>query len=254
MKLWKTKSLNMNKGNRCSYVRSCTILPNGSIIVVDENNSRIVVWSQDKTYPHDLQLSNKPFDVEHIGSNKVAVSYGIAKYIEILDIETSVVDKTLKLKGFCSGLTHIADRLYVLVFGHGIKIVNLFTLSVLNEIPLNAKKTFSITSCKDFLYCLDLGNDAIFCIDVNGVLIWNFKSPALHECQALTADVQGNIFVAAPHTNQILSISADGRDIKKLLDYKNGIMLPSAIYYDKTEKRLLVCDRDSCKATLYNFM
>lgn len=253
MKLWHTKKMAITKGDKCSYFRSCAALPDGSVVFADENNRRLIIMGIDRNHSYDLELSDKPFDIESIGSNNIAVSYGNINKLEVWDLDQKCVLSKLKLKGFCSGLTHIDNKLYVLVFNHGIQVIDLGTLSVIKEIP-TSDATFTIASCYDRLYYIDLRLKILFCINQNGLLIWKIKSENLDECQTLTIDTHGNVFATAPHLNKIISVSADGTRIQTLLDFKDGFHLPAAIHYDKVNKRLLICERENCNALLYSFI
>ncbi|CAC5400824.1 unnamed protein product [Mytilus coruscus] len=89
---------------------------------------------------------------------------------------------------------------------------------------------------------------------MSGILVWRLTSPLLQISQAISADAYGNVFLAETDSNQIVAISCDGGNTRKLLDDKQGIILPSAVYYDKSTKHLLVCNRENGRAFLYSLM
>lgn len=252
MKLWSVKRFDVKAGQKCCYIRSCAILPNKQLIFADENNQRLVVVGTDGKHVCDMIVSQRPFDIEPIDSAKIAVSYGIAKYIEVINIEDKKVESRMELKGFCSGLTLVNGKLLVLVNGHGIQEIDL-TIKTVTSLELPVKQSFVITSGGERLYCADLQSNSLCCY-MSGILVWRLTSPLLHISQAISADEYGNVFLTETDTNQIVAISFDGANTRKLLDDKQGINLPSAVYYDKSTKHLLVCNRENGRAFLYSLM
>lgn len=252
MKLWSVKCLNVKAGQKCCYIRSCAILPNKQLIFADENNQRLVVIGNDGNHVFDIIVSHRPFDIEPIDSEKIAVSYGMAKYIEIINIGNKKVESRMNLKGFCSGITLVNGKLLVLVNGHGIQEIDLMKRTI-TSLELPVKQSFVITSGGDRLYCADLKSNSLCCY-MSGILVWRLTSPLLQISQAISADACGNVFLAETDSNQIVAISCDGGNTRKLLDDKQGIILPSAVYYDKSTKHLLVCNRENGRAFLYSLM
>lgn len=255
MKIWLKQNIKLRSRSdtKYPYIRSCLISPTKEIVFADEHNKRLIVYSKDGVFTRDICLSGRPFDLETIYSDRIVVSYGIGKYVEIINLQNGKVDKRMKLNGFCSGISYLNGRLFVLVNGIGIQEIDLVK-NTMTTLEANVGKAFVLTTTENRIYYTDLETNTLCCCDMTGMPLWDVTSPLLDCIQSISADVFGNVFMAATQSNQIVAISSDGQNIRKFLDDKQGIILPVAVYYDKSDKCLLICNRDSRQAYMYNLM
>lgn len=255
MKIWLKQNIKLQSSSdtKCSYIRSCLISPTKEIVFADENNKRLIVYSKDGVFARDMCLSGRPFDLETIDSDRIVVSYGIGKYVEIINLQDGHVDKRMKLNGFCSGISYLNGKLFVLVNGIGIQEIDLVK-NTMTTLEANVGKAFVLTTTENRIYYTDLETNTLCCCNMTGMPLWDVTSHLFDCSQSISADVFGNVFIAATQSNQIVAISSDGQNIRKFLDDKQGIILPAAVYYDKSDKCLLICNRDSGQAYMYNLM
>ncbi|CAC5400526.1 unnamed protein product [Mytilus coruscus] len=67
----------------------------------------------------------------------------------------------------------------------------------------------------------------------------------------ITTDKYGNAYVTCSITNKVLVILADGKQNKEILKACDGLVVPRAIYNDKSENRLFVCNVNNGMAFSY---
>ncbi|CAC5367688.1 TRIM2_3 [Mytilus coruscus] len=70
--------------------------------------------------------------------------------------------------------------------------------------------------CNDRIIFSDYGNKAVYCIDLSGKQIWQYKQD-LERLNGLCKDTYGNIIVADWKSIKIVVISSDGQDSKVML-------------------------------------
>lgn len=131
----------------------------------------------------------------------------------------------------------------------------MFDLSgnVLRTIPSPSDNIYRITIHEDRLFCVDLHKFIVYCCDINGgKVIWKFANEKYKTVLGATTDDQGNVYMTRLGLNNVVMITPDGKHEKELLTASHGLHYPHGIYFDKTNKCLLLADEKDGKAFLFN--
>ena len=96
---------NIPNGNYDTCITGCIVCSNGKMIVVDHYNRRLVILKDDDTFDKVITCSlGKPFDVTCLDDTTVAVSTDSG--IEIININSTKIERRIKTRKICCGITH----------------------------------------------------------------------------------------------------------------------------------------------------
>ena len=98
-------TFNIPNGNYDTCITGCIVCSNGRLIFVDHYNIRLVIIKDDDTLDKVITCSlGKPFDVTCLDDTTVAVSTDSG--IEIININSTKVERRIKISKPCHGITH----------------------------------------------------------------------------------------------------------------------------------------------------
>ncbi|VDH94963.1 Hypothetical predicted protein [Mytilus galloprovincialis] len=225
-------------------VRGCGILPNSHLLIVNCYENKVIIeYSVDGRYIRNIPVSDKPFDLAIIDSERMAVSYGRNHYMEILNINNKTVLAKVTFEWSCYGISYQNGNIYMLVFNVGIV-----------EMDMSGKRLrtiggkyagggiFYITTTNDRIYCTDCDNKLVYCCSMTGEDIWTFTDQALVDARGISADVDQNVFIVDTPSNNLMMIQHDGNESKMLLSKSDGLDKPVPVHYNRDKKLLLVCN------------
>lgn len=229
-------------------ITGCVILPDGHLLFADTfGKKQLMKYSQDGSYVGNIKLSNVPYDLTIIDSDRIAISYGNECFIEIFDLCNNTVENSITTEGRCFGIVYYEGRLYVTVQGIGIIIMDL-SGNLLNTIERDSEFIADVIVDNDRILYSDYIENTVTCCNLNGEEIWVFNEDAVERPQGLAIDNNRNIFVAGTFSGNLTVISSNGKHSKTLLTATDGLNSPRAVYFDKSNSVLLVCDENETVA------
>ncbi|XP_052085011.1 uncharacterized protein LOC127722170 [Mytilus californianus] len=247
------KKLNLQKKDDCIFVYGCIILPNGHILIANTHTAarHIQEYTENGKHIRNIATSFLTFDLALCGLDGVAVSHGRNKRIDL--IQNGCVWKTLELEFKCFGLAFNEGKLYVARGKEGIVVIDPSGKRV-GEVKCKKIELRNITTSGKMIYFTNSSLHTVHCCTMNGTDIWTFKDESIRFPTALSLDNNQNVFVVGRDSNNLVLIQHDGKASKILLNKDDGLSEPNAVYYCKENNSLLVCDKSSGNAALYNVM
>ncbi|CAC5401315.1 TRIM2_3 [Mytilus coruscus] len=115
----------------------------------------------------------------------------------------------------------------------------------ITTIPNTASPWYSYVSTQaDNIFCTNPDKHTVTCCLYSGALVWKFKDESvLDRPQGITVDNKGNVFVAGMDSCNVVVISPDGKQCNQILTREDGLDRPTAIFFDKERKKLLVTNQ-----------
>ncbi|VDI35512.1 Hypothetical predicted protein [Mytilus galloprovincialis] len=129
-------------------------------------------YSEDGKYIRDIPCSDSPFDLTVINSDRIAVTYGREKYLEILNMKNNTVERKVRFDNDCFGISFQDNKLFIII--DGIVITDI-TGKVLKT--FNTKCGLYLTTTKDRIYVTR--NSSVNCISMTGETIWDYTEKSL---------------------------------------------------------------------------
>lgn len=230
--------------HKYSYFRGCTFLPDGKLVLACVMNKQVRVVNPDGTKHFDLKLP--VWDVVYIGDNAVAVTSGreqAPNLIRIFDVKNGKVMKRLNVNSNNNGVTLNDGRLIYIAGDKEIKMVSLSDESITSITTSEMSRNGNVASLGNKLFYTNHKNDNVTCCDFGGNTLWIFReSSALSGPIGISVDNDGNVYVTGANSHSVVVISPDGQRYRQLLSKKDGLEIPTAVEYDRSNNKLLVTD------------
>lgn len=209
----------------------------------------LYVIASDDTLKYNMLLgSSGGFDTAIIDAKTIAITTGNSNTrigIDIINTDSRKKIKFIPLPGRSYKITCDHDLLFVCVEGLGIYKVN--TIDYTTGTSLVISCTLSWGSCvsvfNDKIYYTDCFVNSMVCCDRNGSSFWTFKDTLVLKCPSgITIDNDVNVFVIGETTSNVVLISNDGKHHKQILSKEDGLHEPSAIFFVKQTRKILVAN------------
>ncbi|XP_063400220.1 uncharacterized protein LOC134684840 [Mytilus trossulus] len=204
-------------------------------------------------YTIPLKNCNEAFDVACINDSTLALSSFSFKSqggISIVDLTERKVVKFIDLPESTYGITYDGKSLICCVRGKDMHVISCTDYSI-TTIPNTVSSEMSyVSSHADKIFFTNPDDHTVKCCLYSGVLVWEFKDESILDCpQGITADNNGNVFVAGEKSSMVLVLSPDGKQCIEILDEEDDIFQPTAICFAKQRNQLLLINRQrqACK-------
>ncbi|CAC5391811.1 unnamed protein product [Mytilus coruscus] len=245
------KNIKLQKQDDCIFVYGCIILPSGHLLITNSYYKSNHIQECDAFGQHNRNItaSFSSYDIAMCGSDIVAVSCGNDKRIAL--VKNGCVDKTLELDFKCYGLAFNDGKLYVARGTEGIVVIDLSGKRI-GEVKCKRVELRNITTSGRKIYYTSSFKHTVHCCTMDGTEIWKYKDVSIRFPTALSLDNNQNVFVVGCDSNNLVLIQHDGKASKILLNKDDGLSEPNAVYYSTENNSLLVCDKSSGNAALYN--
>ncbi|CAC5400131.1 unnamed protein product [Mytilus coruscus] len=226
------------KGSNENQIFGCAILSRKEVCFADRGNNRLILMNS-KGYQKIVKLPCSPADVTVLSATKIAVSLMEMRTIVILNTEKWTLESPIfKEEKGIAGLSFYQDQFvvrtesgYVFLTQKGKVISKIENIGPKMPYVAMANKTICMAKWDE---------NEVQCRDFTGKKVWVYKKESvLKTPNGVCTDRDGNVFVAGSKTNNVIVISADGKQSKELL--KGQIIFPIAIDFDKEVRNLLVC-------------
>ncbi|VDH94965.1 blast:Tripartite motif-containing protein 45 [Mytilus galloprovincialis] len=206
--------------NNKMNVRGCGILPNSHLLIADYNRDKVIMeYSDDGTHIRDIPVSDPPYDFAIIDSDRIAVTYGLKRNMEIFNINNKrVLAKETFIWG-CSGISYQNGNIYILVLNEGIVEMDMSGKRLRTIGGEYAGSVCHIITTKDRIYCTDFGKDVVYCCSMRGEVMWTNTDKSLVNPRGISADGDENVFVVGTDSNNLMMIRHDGKVLQHVNQY-----------------------------------
>lgn len=227
----------------------CVII-NNDLIFTENANKRLVVYDINGSYNRDIKLSEKPCCISVINKTDVVVTYN-SPFMQVINIKTGKVRNDIKTNGKkCLWVSYQNRLLYAIIDKNIIDVMNLKG-EVLESFDSPLSSSWYITTAGDRLFLTDPSQEILHCCDLHGLVLWNFTNQNMQRPYSVTADQNGNAYVACALSDNIVVVSSDGKFHKTIDTLKDNLRDQKGIYYDKSSDSLLVFNRTIGSVLLY---
>lgn len=244
--LQKFLDMNVSNSSNC-LITGCTISPGGRLFICNYNGqcgSLSEYNTNDGLFVCIIPTADPPYDVTTIDTDTIAVTFGSKSYLQMININTKQAAR-VELNGSCFGISFQGERLYIVVTGVGIVVVNILG-EVLHTIKVNVNNVYHLSTTRDRIYYTDLNKNTMNCLTMNGREIWTFTEPAIVSPRGLSTVNNKNVLVVGLTSKTLSLIRHDGKDSKTLLTTSDGLCYLRAMNYDEDQKVLCLGNGSGC--------
>jgi DNA-binding beta-propeller fold protein YncE len=230
--------------------RGCSLLPDGRMVYTCYHSSVVRFINKEGIQLFQIgkdKTGSNTYDTVYIkDTNNVAVSSGRGhnRCIAIIDVKSKEVMTTIPMDTYISGMAVRGRTIYYCAWNKGLRMLNLSDRSVSDIISNSMSGIEYVATSGDKLYYTN--TNTVTCCDLHGTTQWEFKDTrVLQGPRGISIDNDGNVYVVAYSTNNVVVISPDGQRHRQLLSSKDGLSFPRVLDYDKSTNRLLVVNQNS---------
>ena len=123
---------------------------------------------------------------------------------------------------------------------------NIFWENTQTIVRIILKNNAYISYAEDRLYHTSCNGSAITCCNINGKIIWEFRTEKLQHPRGIAVDRKGRIYVVGEASNNVIQISPDGKHFTELLTKSHEIYKPSAMCCDRKNDIIVICNKNGC--------
>ena len=114
---------------------------------------------------------------------------------------------------------------------------------LIDRVNIPGAKSKYISLRDDTIKCTDWKVNTIYCYTLTRQEIWTFKDEnVLRTPVGIALDKNRNIYVAGKGTNNVVVLSADGKNCKQILTKRDGLDEPCSLRINIDRNELLVCN------------
>ncbi|KAH3894121.1 uncharacterized protein LOC127862049 [Dreissena polymorpha] len=243
---------------RCC-ITACEFLNNGKLLLCDNANKKLKLFSKKFKCVSMLSLPSLPWDIAVIDDSRAAVTMPDKKQLQFIQIQDRKLSnkETITLEHNCWGVACNNDILFVtcwsreatsiiVIDAHGAPTREITTAG---GVPFHTP--WFIAFHNQTLYVSDWGTYTVNCLTTTGTQCEKYRHSLLVGPLGVTHDPDGNLYICSRDSNTIHQLSPTGSLIRILLTEKDGIAQPLNICHRKTDDRLVVTSWMSDKITVY---
>ncbi|CAG2212216.1 unnamed protein product [Mytilus edulis] len=220
------------------------------VIIINNTATGLLIYNIMGSLEREIEISHKDHrnewydvkDITVVSKNCIAVmrkndilSVNVEEgYVSCITNESNLYS--------CRRICYCEDLFYIIHWDPDCKItvMNLrgdIVKTIINyEITSHEIISFVVQNNKIFIL-----SKVLRCLDLNGKLLWKEQIERDFQSEIqISVDNLGNCYIPSAISNTIKVISNDGHQNKLLLPVTDDLMYPRAIYFDKTNNRLIV--------------
>ena len=248
---------------RCAELTGGTFLPDDRLLLVDNANEKLKLFTPDGDILSEFELSSGPWDITSIPGGMAAVTLPVEKKVMIVSGVNDCITPIdqFATSGKCYGIAYSYYSKELVIAcdtpGDGKAVVKVVSLSgkELRNISVGDNGRHLISrpgyiATNPFnadVYVSDECNNTVIGMTMQGDFRFKHNHPYLKLPVGLAADNHGCAYVCGNGSCDIHQMSRDGQRIRLLID---GLPHPRAIAFDPYCDRFLVTSDGSYKSTV----
>ena len=249
-------------------ITGATLLPEGRIVLVDCNNSRVKLMSKDFTCQSYVDMSKEPWNVASTSPNEVAVTVPLEKSIHVIRVVEAKMTllRRITTRVECWGICHVNGLLGVTTKDDGNAVVFMDKNGIeVQRVSFDSRAntgvyrpvsiTYSATNHLLFVCCEGHSGTkgSLVTLTLQGQIVNVYADKDMDRPYSSAVDSQNRIFVTGIRSSSVSLLSSEGEKLCTLLTRENGLSRPQHIQvlHDTDRSRLLLSERRSENVTLY---
>lgn len=248
---------------RCAELTGGTFLPDDRLLLVDNANEKLKLFTPEGDILCEFELSSGPWDIASIPGGMAAVTLPVEKKVMIVSGVNDCITPVdqFSTSGKCYGIAYSYYSKELVIAcdtpGDGKAVVKVLSLSGQemrnisvgeNGRSLISRPSYIATNPFNAdVYVSDECNNTVIGMTMNGDFRFKHTHAYLKLPVGLAADNHGCVYVCGNGSGDLHQMSRDGQRIRLLLD---GLPHPRAIAFDPYGDRFLVTSDGSYKSTV----
>ncbi|KAL3853140.1 hypothetical protein ACJMK2_016710 [Sinanodonta woodiana] len=249
--------------SRCAELTGGGFLENDHVLLVDNANEKLKLFTTDGDLLSELELSSAPWDVTIINASTAATTLPDEKTVLLVNINNECITPIEQFKTSCKcyGIAYsysektlavTCDTAYnekasikILTVG-GKELKELVTDNT-GQVLFNSPSYVASNPFTNDIYVTDETNNTVTGLTLDGSLRFRYTENYLKLPTGVAADSHGCVYICGNGSCDVHQLSREGKRIKILLD---GVVHPRAISFEPYGDKFLVTSDGSFKSTV----
>ena len=230
-----------------SLVTGCVFMPNGQLVICDEENQTVKVFKADFKLENEVKCDSGVWDVAVLSTDEVIVTRTDGQCLDVLNVSGTVRKvKSIPVEEQCWGVDIKKGNIYVSCHtnegtGGNIKILTLEGVC-LKTFPVIEGYPYYLAvneACDRIIVCTG-DTSKVLCIDMTGKTILTYTDSQMKYPLGLLFDKHDNFMVCGCDSTNAHVVKKDGTKHRILLPSDDGFFDPYCLAYRPTDKTLVV--------------
>ncbi|WAQ95140.1 TRI56-like protein [Mya arenaria] len=231
------------------WFTGAVFLPNGSLVLVDRNNSKLKLVDRSCQLVQELHLEQQPYGITVVTANQVAVTLPRENKVEIYDIGASfVLQESFLLNDRGYGICFAVDRFAVLAACASPPAIKVLSRSGEEKHSLCPKDDYhpmffrpwyvQMDTSGQNMYVSDTHRCHVTCITGTVLKQWVYKDTSLNSPRGLHVTKDKRVLVCGFGSDNVQLLSNDGDLIGDLLARSDDVMGPQDVTLNQAEDKM----------------
>ena len=235
--------IKLPEDNYTPCISGTTFFPSGQTILCDYNNNNLKLLSSTFSVTEMLQLQSRPWDVSLLSNSNAVVTLPFKKQIQFLQTVPKLkTGRMIQLDIQCWGVEVAGAEIYVSCL-EDLKNGEVRVLDMAGNVTRrlgvdqDGKSIFvapffvTLSADAATVYVSDMLTNTITRLKTDGSVINTFQNINLKKPRNICVDVEGNMVICSQDSNEVRTVSSDGRKYMTLLSSKEGVGSPICVAF-----------------------
>ena len=245
-------NIRLSCDSHCPWISGCTFIPDGGVVLCDNDNSNLISLSDTFTTKDSLKLDSRPWDVSPVNGSSVVVTIPGKNQLQLIQVMPSLkIDRSINVGRRCFGVQVVEDLIYVTCHnspGDGEVLVLDMNGTVTHRLGQPGKKPsmfscpYYITVCPStrYMFVSDSSTATVSCLMSDGTVVYQYKDEELRGPRGVVVDGGGNAIVCGASSNKVQVIRADDTKCCTLLISQDDGTGPRTVAYRHSDNTLIL--------------
>ena len=223
-------------------ISGSVFMPNGELVLCDQNNRSAKVLSIDFTLKDQTKLSSLPWDIDLMADDEVVISLPHSKYLIFLRVFPKLqLGSSIQLDQVCRGVTVDGGSIFVSFDNVEVRVLDRTgnqLKNIYSSLKFSSPHYISVP-WPGMLCVSDHTADTIRMLN-NGKEVYSYKHSGLSRPLGMYIDGAENVFICGYHSHNLHIIDKTGKHKKIFLTANDGLNYPYTISFRSSDNTLVV--------------
>ena len=223
-------------------ISGSVFMPNGELVLCDQNNMRVKVLSTDFTKKEQTKLASHPWDIDIMADDEVVISLPSSKSLIFLKVFPQLqLGTSMQLDQACQGVAVDGGSIFVSFLNGEVRILDRAG-NQLKNIYSSLKFSLPYYISVPWPGMLCVSDHAAHTIRMlnNGKEVYSFKHSELSYPLGMYIDGAENVFICGHNSHNVHIIDKTGKHKNIFLTANDGLNFPYTISFRSSDNTLVV--------------
>lgn len=237
-------------------ISGCGIFPDGRIVLCDQANPKLILFSKSFKLEDTLTLASESYDVAIINDKKAIITIPNKQRLQFIEVSpTMTTGMVIPLDKECYGVAVGGDEIYTSCCWLDAGEVRIFDLDGHFKRKVGVDQNgrpnmfcspyyIRVNDQSGKIFISDVENETLTCLRSDGKVIYKYKAIDMKCPRGISVDRKDNVMICDEDSCNVFVVNKDGERKNSLITSKDGIRKPRCVAYGAKDGTLIVGCRD----------